>query len=152
MAQKNQSGLSKKKAQDRFRKKLGYLSATASLVSSSKSFDLDVESGKAIETFEALGANGALQEMLVAQMLSIHELQQIAVTRAHGSNFDKSKEYHVNSAVKLSNCFTQQAALLARLQGGASQKITVERVDIHQGGQAIVGNVTGAASGVGGEK
>lgn len=37
----------------------------------------------------------------------------------------------------------QQATLLAKLQGGIGQKIIVEHVDVHQGGQAIVGNIQG---------
>lgn len=48
-----------------------------------------------------------------------------------------------NSAVKLANCFTQQAALLAKLQGVGGQKIVVEHVEVHQCGQAVVGNING---------
>jgi hypothetical protein len=51
----------------------------------------------------------------------------------------------MNTAIKLSNTFVQQAALLAKLQGGGAQKIVVERVDVHQGGQAIVGSIQGGA-------
>lgn len=40
----------------------------------------------------------------------------------------------------------QQANLLAKLQGLGSQKITVERIEVHQGGQAIVGNIQGGRS------
>lgn len=53
------------------------------------------------------------------------------------------KKYYTNAAIKLANCFTQQANILAKLQGIGGQKIIVERVDVHQGGQAVVGNIQG---------
>jgi hypothetical protein len=36
---------------------------------------------------------------------------------------------------------------LAKLQGVGGQKIVVERVDVHQGGQAVVGNIQGGKGG-----
>ncbi len=47
----------------------------------------------------------------------------------------------------LTNCFTQQVGVLAKLQGIAGQKIVVEHVDVHSGGQAIVGNIHGTGVG-----
>ena len=44
---------------------------------------------------------------------------------------------------RLANCFVQQANMLTKLQGIAGQKITVERVVVNQGGQAVVGNIQG---------
>ena len=41
----------------------------------------------------------------------------------------------------------QQANTLAKLQGVGGQKIIIERVDVHQGGQAIVGNIQGGMGG-----
>ncbi|KTD31197.1 hypothetical protein Lmor_2804 [Legionella moravica] len=52
-----------------------------------------------------------------------------------------------NAIVKLANCFVQQTNILAKLQGVGGQKIIVERVDVHQGGQAIVGNIQGSMGG-----
>src|SRR5690606_8287771 len=91
----------------------------------------------------AMGAESCLQSMLAAQMLSIHELQQRTMTFANGVDHLESKKYYTHAAIKLSNCFTQQAALLAKLQGNIGQKITVEHVEVHHGGQAVVGNVNG---------
>jgi len=91
----------------------------------------------------ALGTKEGLQTMLAAQMLSIHHLQQKSMSYANNLGNLEFEKYHTNTALKLSNCFVQQANLLARLQGYAGQKITVERVDVHQGGQAIVGNIQG---------
>ena len=81
--------------------------------------------------------------MLAAQMLSIHHLQQRSMTYANACEGMKLQQYYTNAAIKLSNCFVQQANMLAKLQGVGGQKIIVERVDVHQGGQAIVGNIQG---------
>jgi hypothetical protein len=35
----------------------------------------------------------------------------------------------------------QQASMFAKLQGAGWQKIIIEKVEVHQGGQAVVGNV-----------
>lgn len=101
-------------------------------------------------SMKALNAKGGLQEMIVAQMTSIHLLQQMTVALANSSGLADSKQYYTNSAIKLANCFTQQAALLAKLQGDG-QKIVVEHVEVHHGGQAVVGNINGVAP-ISGEK
>lgn len=93
---------------------------------------------------KALNAQNSLQEMLIAQMTSIHLLQQKTITLANRTGIFDTKQYLINSSIKLANCFTQQAALLAKLQGISGQKIIVEYVEVHNGGQAIVGNIQGA--------
>ena len=54
-----------------------------------------------------------------------------------------------NLAIKLSRTFTMQIEALAKLRRGGEQTVRVEHVHVHNGGQAIVGNVTGAAGGGG---
>ena len=104
-------------------------------------FNLEQARQLSDDAIAVLGAEDSLQSMLVTQMLSIHQLQQSTMSFAHGIGDLETKKYYTNTAVKLSNCFVQQAGLLAKLQGIGGQKITVERVEIHQGGQAIVGNI-----------
>lgn len=79
--------------------------------------------------------------MLIAQMTAIHSLQQMTIALANKTGFMDSKQFYTNSAVKLSNAFTQQASLLAKLQGVGGQKIVVEHMVVRDGGQAIVGNI-----------
>tara|TARA_R110000868_G_scaffold396846_1_gene669199 strand:+ start:706 stop:1155 length:450 start_codon:yes stop_codon:yes gene_type:complete len=90
---------------------------------------------------KALNAQGGLQEMLIAQMTSIHLLQQKTTALANRTGLIDTRQYLANSAIKLANCFTQQAALLSKLQGNSNQKIVVEHVEVHKGGQAVVGNI-----------
>lgn len=99
---------------------------------------IEVEHG-----IKALGAMGGLQEMIATQMLSIHHLQQMSIALANASDHNTNRQYHTNAAVKLANSFIQQAILLAKLQGNGGQKIIVEHVEVHNGGQAVVGNFSG---------
>ncbi len=101
------------------------------------------------DSLNALNATTGLQTMLAAQMVSIHQLQQKTMLFANAFDNIKLNKYYANSAVKLANCFTQQAQLLAKLQGVNTQKITVERVDVRNGGQAIVGNFNNKTSNTG---
>ena len=44
---------------------------------------------------------------------------------------------------KLARTFSMQVNSLKRYRTGGEQKVTVEHVHVHEGGQAIVGNVQG---------
>jgi hypothetical protein len=48
---------------------------------------------------------------------------------------------NLNSANKLSRTYSTLLEALNRHRGKGSQKVTVEHVHVHEGGQAIVGNV-----------
>ncbi|HHS3029902.1 TPA: hypothetical protein ACT9LS_002524 [Legionella pneumophila] len=124
-----------------FKRQLIHDNALANNSYTDESFDLDREKKSSKEAMTELNASNGLQSMLTAQMLSIHKMQQKSMCYAQNINNQRLEKYYVNSAIKLANCFVQQANLLAKLQGMGGQKIIVERVDVHEGGQAIVGNV-----------
>jgi len=113
----------------------------------SKDEDCDIAKGEheCQNGLEALGAEGGLQEMLVAQMLSIHEHQQISLAMANKIYHHNTRQYLTNTAIKLANIFVQQAHLLNKLQGNGEQKIVVEHVEVHSGAQAVVGNINGSS-------
>ncbi|AOW59545.1 hypothetical protein QHW22_14490 [Legionella pneumophila] len=134
----------KTQAKENFNKHLIHKNAIATNDIRSENFDLDKARDRSNEALIALNAQDGLQAMLVSQMISIHELQQTTMAFANGCSALELKKFYTNSAIKLSNCFTQQANILAKLQGVGGQKIIVERVDVHQGGQAIVGNIQGS--------
>lgn len=115
------------------------LNALTSINLKSENYDTEKTIITIREDLNALSATGGLQQMLAAQMLSIHQMQQIAIAMANDTDILSYKQYYLNSATKLSNTFIQQANLLTKLQGNGQQKIIVEHVDVHAGGQAIVG-------------
>ena len=129
--------------QDKFTRNIIHDATLASNNIKSEKFDLEKAKSLCIEGIAALGAQNGLESMLAAQMLSIHQLQQSSMAYANASDNLGLKKYYTNSAIKLSNCFVQQANILAKLRGIGGQKIIVERVDVHQGGQAVVGNIQG---------
>lgn len=118
-------------------------SATACNNIKHKDFDLEKARKQNENDLIALQCEGRLQVMLAAQMMAIHKLQQTSMGLANGLMYGEISKYYTNTAIRLSNTFVQQANLLAKLQGGVGQKIIVEHVDAHQGGQAIVGNIEG---------
>jgi len=99
---------------------------------------------------DALGAKGLLENLLSTQLLGIHELQQKLLSYANRSmHYPEDNQYYVNAVTKLSNAFVSQVTLLQKLQGQSQQKVTVEHLHNHKGGQAIVGQVNANKTGVG---
>ena len=104
--------------------------------------DLDDAKAKAKNYMSSILTGDGLETMIAAQMTAVHNLQVSAAMFAkHHKDVDRMRTY-VNMVTKLSNTFIQQAQFLSKLQGKGQQKVTVEHVNVHEGGQAIVGNVT----------
>lgn len=110
-----------------------------------ENFNLENAKQLSNEGLSALRTEEGLLSMLTAQMLSIHKLQQKSMTFANAANDFQLQQYYTNTSIKLANCFVQQTNMLAKLRGVGGQKIIVERVNVHRGGQAIVGHVQGGS-------
>ena len=83
-----------------------------------------------------------VEAMLAAQMAAVHMATMTFARRlAHVDNIPQqdSAERAFN---KLARTFTVQVEALKRYRTGGEQKVTVEHVHVHHGGQAIVGNVS----------
>jgi hypothetical protein len=85
-----------------------------------------------------------LEGMLAAQLLASHNAAMECYRRAMISEqtFEGRKE-NLNQANKLSRTHATLLEALNRHRGKGQQKVTVEHVHVHEGGQAIVGNVKG---------
>ncbi len=83
-----------------------------------------------------------LEGMLAAQMIAAHNNAMECHRRAMLGNqtFEGRKEA-LTQANKLSRTYTLLLDALNRHRGKGQQKVTVEHVHVHQGGQAIVGSV-----------
>lgn len=98
----------------------------------------------ALDLVVELAPANATQALLAVQMLGVHEAALLFLQRAtsEAQTFEGC-DANVLRATRLMRLFSEQAELIARLKGKTSQqKVTVEHVHIHQGGQAIVGAVT----------
>jgi hypothetical protein len=96
-----------------------------------------------------------IEGMLVAQMVAAHAASMECFRRAMlpEQTFEGRKE-SLNQANKLSRTYTMLLEALNRHRGKGQQKVTVEHVHVHAGGQAIVGAVeqSGAGTQVSGQE
>lgn len=84
-----------------------------------------------------------MEAMLAAQMAAVHMATMTFARRLnHVDNIEQqnSAERAFN---KLARTYTTQMESLKKYRTGGEQKMTVEHVHVHEGGQAIVGNVQG---------
>ncbi len=84
---------------------------------------------------------GALEGMLAAQLIATHMATMDCHKHLNKTTDRKTHEYHANQVNKLSRTHVALLDALNRHRGKGQQKVTVEHVHVHEGGQAIVGNV-----------
>ena len=91
---------------------------------------------------DAVRPENEAEGMLAVQMAATHQLAMDCLQRSARSSTLEHMEGNGNLATKMLRTYTAQLEALAKLRRGGSQKVTVEHVHVHEGGQAIVGNVT----------
>ena len=84
-----------------------------------------------------------IEAMLAAQMATVHTQIMTYARRLTIADTLMECEIAEKSFNKLVRTFTVQMEALNRHRSKGQQKMTVEHVHIHEGGQAIVGNVQG---------
>lgn len=96
----------------------------------------------AIEALAELKPRDAAEGMLAAQMIASHEAAMECMRRAMLPNQTfEGRDQNLKHAAKMMSLYERQLAALDKRRGGGRQKITVEHVTVHAGGQAIVGDV-----------
>jgi hypothetical protein len=101
----------------------------------------------------SLGARDGLEALLTVQMVGVHNLAMhfLANAAAEGQTA-QGLELFTNGANRLLRTFTAQVEALKTYRSKGEQKVAVEHVHIHRGGQAIVGAVNHSATGGGDDK
>ena len=81
-----------------------------------------------------------LEGMMAAQLIASHSAAMECYRRAmiKDQSFEGRRE-NLNQASKLSRTFSELLDTLNRHRGKGQQKVTVEHVHVHSGGQAVVG-------------
>ncbi len=83
-----------------------------------------------------------VEGMLAAQMVAAHHAAMECHRRSmHSDQTFEGRKENLNQANKLSRTYTMLLDALNRHRGKGQQKVTVEHVHVHRGGQAIVGAV-----------
>ncbi len=119
----------------------GLLKQLANVGSQGKSLD-ESELNFMLAVIKGVEPKDQVEAMLAAQMAAVHMAMMTFARRlAHVDNIQQqdSAERAFN---KLARTFAAQVEALRRHRTGGEQKVTVEHVHVHEGGQAIVGNVS----------
>jgi len=82
-----------------------------------------------------------LETLLAAQMAAVHVATLTFARRLANVNTIQQQDSAERALNKLARTFTSQLEALKRYRTGGEQKVTVEHVHVHEGGQAIVGHV-----------
>ena len=97
-----------------------------------------------IAMLRGIAPKDEVEGMLAAQMVSIHNMAMECSKRAMLADQPaQGVTENLNRVNKLMRTFTTQLDALGRYRGKGAQKVTVEHVHINNGGQAIVGSISG---------
>jgi hypothetical protein len=88
------------------------------------------------------------EAMLIAQMIATHELAMTFARRLKRVENIPQQDSASNALAKLTRTYAAQMAALKHYRTGGEQRVIVQRVDVRDGGQAVVGVIN---SGKGGE-
>ena len=96
----------------------------------------------ALALLNGINPQDEIEGMLTVQMIGVHNMASDAMRLTMISDqYPEAKERNTNRAIKLLRTFTAQVEALNKYRREGQQKVTVEHVNVHDGGQAIVGNV-----------
>ena len=86
--------------------------------------------------------------MIAAQLVACHNASMECYRRAMiGEQTFEGRRENLSQANKLSRTYTTLLEALNRHRGKGQQKVTVEHVHVHSGGQAVVGVVENSGKG-----
>ena len=103
---------------------------------------LERQNSATLAALVGIGPRDELEGMIAAQLLAAHNAAMECYRRAmiQEQSFEGRREA-LNQANKLSRTYATLLEALNRHRGKGQQKVTVEHVHVHQGGQAVVGMV-----------
>lgn len=108
-----------------------------------------VQMSGAFAALVGIGPKDELEGMMGAQLIASHSAAMECYRRAMiGEQTFEGRSENLNQANKLSRTFTMLLDALNRHRGKGQQKVTVEHVHVHAGGQAIVGAVGTPGGGI----
>jgi hypothetical protein len=96
----------------------------------------------AVDAVVGIAPRDELEGMLAAQLVACHNASMECYRRAmiEEQTFEGRRE-NLHQANKLSRTYATLLEALNRHRGKGSQKVTVEHVHVHAGGQAVVGAI-----------
>jgi hypothetical protein len=102
----------------------------------------------ALAIIEAAAPRDEIEAALAVQMAATHSAAMTVLERLGGGHGGERRVAALGSAAaRLLRAYTHQVETLRRLRHGGEQLIRIERVDVNDGGQAIIGNVRTGSKG-----
>ena len=96
----------------------------------------------AVDALVGIAPRDELEGMIAAQLVACHNASMECYRRAMiGEQTFEGRRENLSQANKLSRTYATLLESLTRHRGKGTQKVTVEHVHVHEGGQAIVGTV-----------
>ena len=99
-----------------------------------------------VDAVAAVGPKDEIEAMLASQMVAVHMAAMRFGQRLNQAQTLPQQESAERAFTKLTRTFAAQVEALKRYRTGGEQKVTVHHVTVNSGGQAVVGNLTHAAS------
>lgn len=104
--------------------------------------DRDKQSKAILAALAGIGPKDELEGMMAAQLVAAHNAAMECYRRAMiGEQTFEGRRENLAQASKLSRTYAALLEALNRHRGKGQQKVTVEHVHVHAGGQAVVGVV-----------
>jgi hypothetical protein len=102
----------------------------------------DQQCSATVAAFIGIGPKDEIEGMIAAQLLAAHNAAMECYRRAMiGEQTFEGRRENLAQANKLSRTYAVLLEALNRHRGKGQQKVTVEHVHVHSGGQAVVGIV-----------
>lgn len=116
--------------------------ATLYVPSSFTDVDVYARLNRALDLFDSIAPKDGAEDMLATQMIGVHGAAMECMRLAAEKGQDRQvRNQSLAQAEKLIILYTKQMAALDKHRGKGQQRITVERVDVQNGANAIVGSV-----------
>lgn len=109
--------------------------------------DLDDKRTAILAFLAGVSPGDTIEGMMAAQLFASHAAAMECYRRAMLPDQSvEGKQMNLALAAKLTRANAEQATALSKYRGKGQQKVVVEHVHVHSGGQAIVGQVTPGGS------
>src|ERR1700677_1808528 len=121
-------------------------------VKNSDKNERDRQLSAAVAALIGIAPKGELEGMMAAQLIAAHNAAMECYRRAMiGEQTFEGRRENLSQANKLSRTYAALIEALNRHRGKGQQKVTVEHVHVHAGGQAVVGMVAAPGQPGGGD-
>jgi hypothetical protein len=95
----------------------------------------------ALDAANSIQARSSLERMLAHQLATAHKVAMEQMGQVDHEESAGAKVKRINAAVRCMNVYQQGMLALHKLRQGGQQRITVQYVNVSEGGQAVIGNV-----------